>query len=154
MIIKENNMWRIVVKHQSFWPCCKTPFVDCSNGLFGIGHCICWGIRIGGKVREVEEFISQPLSSVVAEKTITTRSNGLLVDEGICSLPRSHVSTSGSSSAWGTNMGKRCMECPIYRTGGSAHGENLCPLRNGKRDQKRPIPGTQYSQAQLPQPNV
>ena len=88
MIIKENTLWKLVVKHQSFWLCCKKPFVDCSKRLFEIGHCVCWGIRIGGKVREVEEFISHPLSSVVAEKTITTRTIYLLVDEGICSLPR------------------------------------------------------------------
>ena len=44
------------------------------------------------------------------------------------------------------------MGCPIYRTEGSAHGEIVCPLRNGNRDQKGPSPAHNTPGPNCPDP--
>ena len=121
------------------------------------------GIKIGGKMRTVEEFKGQPrpvpqpapqqqrqhqqqqLHLIPAQRGPTTlaQMRGYALSHGSMSGRQVAAAAGGGHQH---TKGARCMGCPTYRTGGIVHGENECPLRNGNRGQKRTIPGAEYPQ--------
>ena len=66
------------------------------------------GIKIGGKVRIVEEFRGQPRTILIAPRNAPAG-------------PRNHMIPKSG----------QCLGCPSYRNGASAHITQACPLRNG-----------------------
>ena len=93
------------------------------------------GIKIGGKVRVVEEFRGQPRTVPAALRNAPTG-------------PRNH----------GIPKSGQCLGCPSYRNGAISHTTQACPLRNGTgyrtQERKRSSIGTEYPQAEWPRTNV
>ena len=87
------------------------------------------GIKIGGKVRTVEEYVGYQRQAA----------------------PPSKPSPSPHTVQRSSRAQTRYIGCPSYRNRALAHNINMCPLRNG---QKRTTPGAEYLRAQRPRTNV
>ena len=83
------------------------------------------GIKIGGKVKIVEEFRGQP-------KTV----------------PAAPRNAPAGSRNQGTPKFGQCLGCPSYRNGATSHTAQACPLRNGtgyrSQERKRSPTGAEY----------
>ena len=105
------------------------------------------GIMIGGKKKHVELFNPTPPRSPASQQQSQVRNSPVTMGQ---MREYTHGHGQKKQQKQQSPQGSRCMGCPSYRNGGTAHDIGKCPLRNQNtinNGQKRPSTGA-GSQAQ------